>query len=238
VGRLAGGRGGYCFHLNGAFGALLRHLGFGVTLHRADVQHTAGGPVEEGHHLALTVTAGGRAYLADVGLGDGLHDPLPLRPGRYTQGSFTFVLERTPGGWRFTNHERGSFRFFEFDEAPARLPEDFAEIHEWFATSPESGFVRTLTAQRRDAEGFDVLRGCVLRRLDASGQREREIVSAEEWYAILTGLFGLDLSDLDAATRRRLWARTWAAHERRRAARAAAGQAAGGGMMADPSGES
>jgi arylamine N-acetyltransferase len=110
---------------------------------------------------------------------------------------------------------------FEFDEAPARLPDDFTDIHEWFATSPESGFVRTLTVQRRDAAGADVLRGCVLRRTDATGDTDREIATAEEWYATMTGLFGLDLGDLDAATRERLWARTRTAHLAWRASREA-----------------
>jgi N-hydroxyarylamine O-acetyltransferase len=216
VARLAAGRGGYCFHLNGAFAALLTHLGFGVTLHRAAVQHTTDGPLEPGHHLALTVIADGEPYLADVGLGDGIHDPLPLRPGTYPHGPFSYVLTRPPTGWRFTNDPRGSFRTFEFDTAPARLPEDFAEIHEWFATSPDSGFVRTILALRRDAKGVDVLRGCVLRRLDAAGDTAREIDTPEEWYATLTGLFGLDLSALDAATRRHLWTKTRTTHEARR----------------------
>ncbi|MEV0838866.1 arylamine N-acetyltransferase [Actinocatenispora sera] len=221
VARLAAGRGGYCFHLNGAFSELLRHLGFAVTRHRAAVRHAADGPVERDHHLALTVVADGMPYLADVGLGDGIHDPLPLRPGSYTQGPYTYTVGRTGAGWRFTHDPRGSFRMFEFDDAPARLPDDFAAVHEWFATSPESGFVRTLTVQRRDAAGTDVLRGCVLRRTDATGETSHEIDTAEEWYATMTGLFGLDLGDLDAATRERLWTKTRTAHLAWRASREA-----------------
>ncbi|BCJ36633.1 arylamine N-acetyltransferase [Actinocatenispora thailandica] len=212
VARLAAGRGGYCFHLNGAFSELLGHLGFAVTRHRAAVRHAADGPLEPDHHLALTVVADGLLYLADVGLGDGIHEPLPLRPGSYPQGPYTYTIGRTGTGWRFTHDPRGSFRMFEFDTAPAWLPEDFADVHAWFATSPESGFVRTLTAQRRDAGGTDVLRGCVLRRTDAAGETAREIDTAEEWYATLTGLFGLNLGDLDAPTRDRLWAKTRRAH--------------------------
>lgn len=216
--RLARGRGGYCFHLNGAFAALLTHLGFAVSSHRAAVRHAGGGLLEAGHHLALTVDVGGEFFLADVGLGDGIHDPLPLREGPHKQGPFTYTLTRTSAGWRFTHDPRGSFHSFEFESGTASLPEDFAEIHEWFATSPESGFVRTLTAQRRDATGIDMLRGCVLRRVDADGETRREIDTSEEWYATLTGLFRLDLSDLDAATRAHLWTKTRTAHEAWRAA--------------------
>lgn len=35
VDRIVRGRGGYCFHLNGAFAALLTALGYEVALHRA-----------------------------------------------------------------------------------------------------------------------------------------------------------------------------------------------------------
>src|SRR4051794_41900632 len=51
------GRGGYCYHLNGALGALLRSLGYAVTGHVGGV-HGPGGPDAEstGNHLVLTVT--------------------------------------------------------------------------------------------------------------------------------------------------------------------------------------
>ena len=50
------GRGGYCFHLNGAFSELLRSLGYAVTRHVGGVHGPAGpdeGPL--GNHLVLWV---------------------------------------------------------------------------------------------------------------------------------------------------------------------------------------
>src|SRR5918993_4049066 len=41
---IADGRGGYCFHLNGALGAVLRALGYDVTTHAARVQGAADRP--------------------------------------------------------------------------------------------------------------------------------------------------------------------------------------------------
>src|SRR5688500_5469650 len=49
-------RGGYCFHLNGTLGAVLRSLGYDVTTHAASVQGAPDrppGPV--GDHAALVV---------------------------------------------------------------------------------------------------------------------------------------------------------------------------------------
>lgn len=49
-------RGGYCYHLNGAFGLLLGTLGYRVANHTGGV-HGPGGPdpAEKGNHLVLTV---------------------------------------------------------------------------------------------------------------------------------------------------------------------------------------
>ncbi|MEF9884638.1 arylamine N-acetyltransferase family protein [Streptomyces sp. P9-A4] len=222
VARILRGRGGYCFHLNGAFGELLTALGYEVTRHRAGVQGTPEDPANaDGDHLALTVRLDGERWLVDTGLGDGPHEPLPLREGSHTQGPFTYALAPStavPGGWRFTHDPRGSFTGMDFTPEPVDLS-SFAEEHVRLSTSPESGFVRVLSAQRRDAEGVDVLRGRVLRRTGAGGTDERTIESADDWYDVLAGMFRLDLTDVDAPARAELWHRVRAAHRRWEAAR-------------------
>ncbi|MGW1352248.1 arylamine N-acetyltransferase family protein [Streptomyces sp. NPDC002409] len=220
--RIARGRGGYCFHLNGAFGALLTALGYDVTLHRAGVQTTPEAPAgASGNHLALTVRLDGERWLVDTGLGDGLHEPLPLREGSHAQGPFTYALAPSvaePGGWRFVHDPCGSFTAMDFAPDPVELS-SFAAEHVRLSTSPDSDFVRVLTAQRRDAGGVDVLRGRVLRRIRAGGTDERTIDSADEWYAVLTGLFRLDLTDVDTSARAELWHRVHTAHRAWEAAR-------------------
>ncbi|MEU9999967.1 arylamine N-acetyltransferase [Streptomyces sp. NPDC050848] len=222
VARIVRGRGGYCFHLNGAFGALLTALGYDVTQHRAGVQGTPEDPAgASGDHLALTVLLDGERWMVDTGLGDAIHEPLPLREGSYTQGPFTYGMapsEAAPGGWRFTHDPRGSFTAMDFAPDAVELP-SFAAEHIRLSTSPESGFVRVLTAQLRDAKGVDVLRGCVLRRTHAGGTDERTIDSADDWYEVLTGVFRLDLTDVDAPARAELWHRVHTAHQKWEAAR-------------------
>ncbi|BCJ27808.1 arylamine N-acetyltransferase family protein [Actinocatenispora sera] len=67
--------GGFCFELNGAFGLLLRELGFSVRLVRAAVNRLRDGESAWGNHLALLVGTERGPMLADVGFGDGFLAP-------------------------------------------------------------------------------------------------------------------------------------------------------------------
>ncbi|MCF2530763.1 arylamine N-acetyltransferase family protein [Yinghuangia soli] len=222
VARILRGRGGYCFHLNGAFAALLAALGYDVTLHRAGVQDEVEDPDGPGgDHLALTVGLDGERWLVDTGLAGGIHEPLPLREGTYTQGPFTYAMAPStvvPGGWRFTHDPRGAFTAMVFAPEPVDLSA-FTAKHLQLSSSPESGFVRVLQVQLRDAKGVDMLRGCVLRRIDADGTHERIIDTAAEWYDLLADVFHLDLADVDTPARARLWHRVRAEHQGWEAAR-------------------
>ncbi len=70
-------RGGFCYELNGAFAALLRALGFQLTLLSARVARPDGSYGPEFDHLALRVDLG-EPWLADVGFGDCFLEPLRL----------------------------------------------------------------------------------------------------------------------------------------------------------------
>jgi N-hydroxyarylamine O-acetyltransferase len=219
--RIAGGRGGYCYHLNGAFALLLSALGYGVRRHRGGVQGRGEPrPVgATGNHLALTVhglpnrASPDGMWFVDVGLGDGLHEPLPLRTGEFADGPFRFGLAPSTVeflGWRFTHDRSGSFEGMDF-RADLATEAEFADRHEWLSTAEASPFVQVATAQRRDAGGVDLLRGRVYRRLpDGTG---RELGSMAEWFALLADVFGLTLPDVAAAERQALWRRISAAHE-------------------------
>ncbi|MER5547269.1 hypothetical protein ABT072_33615 [Streptomyces sp. NPDC002589] len=108
----------------------------------------------------------------------------------------------------------------DFAPDPVELS-SFATEHARLSTSPEPGYVPVLTAQLREAKGVDVLRGCVLRRIDAGGTGERTIDSAADWYDVLasvfrlnlTGVFRLNLTDVDAPARAELWHRVHITHQ-------------------------
>ncbi|MFE2477301.1 arylamine N-acetyltransferase [Streptomyces sp. NPDC001194] len=222
--RIAAGRGGYCFHLNGAFALLLEHLGFAVTRHLAGVLVAAERERRDvnGDHLALTVRVGGEEYFVDAGLGDGPHEPLPLRAGTHRQGRFTYELGPLGGdlpGWRYV-YEAGPCPVVNILSAPAAIPADFEATHVRLSTAPDSGFVRTLALLRRDAHGTDALRGRVLSRTEpAKGTTERVLDTPGEFWAVVGGLFERKLDDLTPADRTALWGRVCAAHETWLAAR-------------------
>jgi arylamine N-acetyltransferase len=161
--RIAGGRGGYCFHLNGAFSALLASLGYQVTIHRGQVKKSnrpATG-VDFPNHLALTVNVDGRHWFIDVGLGDALHSPVPLEPSSFRQGPFMFKLLPTVNGWRFEHDVDGSFNVMDWENSAAEA-EDFALSHKELSTASESTFVRNLVVMRRCACQIDTLVGRLL----------------------------------------------------------------------------
>src|SRR5262245_39731528 len=60
-------RGGFCYELNGLFAALLRALGFDVTLLSAGVARAGGGFGPEFDHLTLRVTTDDRPFAATQG---------------------------------------------------------------------------------------------------------------------------------------------------------------------------
>ncbi len=214
--RILRGRGGYCYHLNGAFSALLHALGYRVTRHLGGVQGSAAdAPNVDRNHLALTVTglpdAPETAWLADTGLGDGPHEPLPLREGTYVQGPHTYRLRPSavaPGGWRFEHDPSGSFTGMDFAPGVAEMA-DFTAKHAWLSSAPESGFVRVCVLQRRDAAGVDTLRALTL---DRHGAKEL-IESPGDWWAAAGDVYGIPAALFTDEERERLWRRCVAQHE-------------------------
>ncbi len=226
IGRVLRGRGGYCVQINMAFSALLTSLGYQVSWHRAGVQ-ARGRPPLSGRapapHLAPVVNLDGELWLADIGFGDGLYQPLPLRAGIYRDGPMAYRMIRSaadPGGWRVEHDPRGSIAGIDFPMEPAGH-EDFAEWHPFLATSPESRLTRAALVMRRDFSGADCLTGCVLRRIDGSGTTVSELATPESWFGAIADVFGLPLDDLDSDERAGLWTRVRTAHEKWQARRAA-----------------
>ena len=216
----AQGRGGYCFHLNGGLSELLRSLGFAVTRHVGGVHGPEGpAPGDLTNHLVLTV-AGLPAsenpdgvWYVDVGLGDALHEPLPLIPGTYVQGPYTLGLEATPGGvgdWHLTHDPAGAFSGMSWRASPADMG-DFAARHVRLSTSPDSQFVKLLTLLRRDATGVDALRGLTLGRY-GSNAASATLATEADLRQALGDVFGIDVSAIDGTAFTTMWERVHASH--------------------------
>jgi arylamine N-acetyltransferase len=194
------GRGGYCYHLNGALSEVLYALGYAVDRHVGNVTAT-GMPASQSaaNHLVLTVrelpTADNPAgtWYVDAGLGDALHEPLPLQEGTYRQGPFQLVLERAAGRsstWRLVHDPAGGFQTMTWDQSPVTMSV-FADRHEWLSTSPTSAFVRVAMAERRYATHVDVVRGLVRMQVGDGHGANQTYTRREDWFSVLADDFGI-----------------------------------------------
>jgi N-hydroxyarylamine O-acetyltransferase len=222
VARIAlSGRGGYCYHLNGAFGELLRSLGYTVSGHVGGV-HGPGGPDADsaGNHLVLTVSGlptsenPSGIWYVDAGLGDALHEALPLGAGVYVQEPFRLVLTEPPDGvgeWHLTHDPAGGFAGMGWTTTEAE-PAQFTRKHRWLSTSPDSGFVQVAMAERRDATGVDVIRGLVLTRIGRGAGSGEPLTKRDEWFGVLADVFDLRFDATGPEMLDHLWNRVLDGH--------------------------
>jgi arylamine N-acetyltransferase len=220
------GRGGYCYHMNGALGLLLSSLGYAVHPHVGGV-HGPEGPDADvmGNHLVLTVDRlpteanPSGVWYVDAGLGDALHDPLPLIAGIHDQPPFRLSLDQVDSGrtWHLTHDPGGGFAGMTWAVGPARR-EDFEAKHRWLSTSPDSGFVQVAMAERRDCSGVDVLRGLILSRIGDRAHTTQPVIHRAEWFDLLADVFALRFDTSTVEARDRLWASVLDGHRRWQAA--------------------
>jgi len=184
-------RGGFCYELNGMFGALLRELGFRVTMLSAEVAREAGGFSPEFDHLALRVDLD-EPWLADVGFGDGFRLPLNLnddaaqeQDGRMyritVDGEYRVLLRRDTDDWTPQ---------FRFTLRPRAL-EDFAERCRFHQTSPESHFTLGRICTLATPEGRVTLSGLRLIVTTGAERTERLVAGEGEYAAVLRQTFGV-----------------------------------------------
>lgn len=136
------GRGGYCYEHGTLFAAVLEHVGFTVDRLLARVGQQRSRPRPR-THMALRVTHDDRAWLADVGFGTGLLEPLPWLPDTdHHQGDWTYRLRATgPGSWALRERGSGDWRtLYEFDDQPQQAA-DVEMANHWTSTHSTSPFV-------------------------------------------------------------------------------------------------
>ncbi|WP_240535380.1 arylamine N-acetyltransferase family protein [Rhizobium freirei] len=187
-----GKRGGWCYEMNGLFGAALTALGFHVTRLCGGVNREMIGDVAIGNHLTLRVDLD-QPYLAEVGLADAIVEPVPLAVGPISQRGFDFSILQTDDGWlRFNNHANGLAHSFDFrpdhsDEAA------IAATLGWLTRDPGSPFTNALAILRHTADGYVALKNDCLRSVTANSVSERRITSADHLADTLNATFNLDV---------------------------------------------
>ncbi|HVO79563.1 MAG TPA: arylamine N-acetyltransferase [Terriglobales bacterium] len=186
-------RGGFCYEMNGAFAALLRGLGFKVTLLSARVPREDGSDGPEFDHLTLRVDLNG-PWLADVGFGDSFLDPLRLELGsEQPQDGRSFRIVEERGSLHVERLEPGKpwKREYSFGLAERRL-EDFSAMCHYHQTSPESPFTRKSVCTRATVDGRITLAGKKLI-VTRAGQRSETVLTDEERVRVLREEFGVVL---------------------------------------------
>ena len=187
-------RGGFCYELNGAFAALLRALGFNVTLLSARVAREDGSASPEFDHLALRVDLE-QPWLADVGFGDSFVEPLPLITDvEHTHGTraFRLVEEGSTVLMEMTDSQGNWKRQYSFKLTPRRL-EEFKPMCHYHQTSPESHFTQKKICSMATPGGRITLAD---RRLivTLNGKRKEVALDSDtEWLSALKDRFGIVL---------------------------------------------
>lgn len=187
-----GRRGGWCYEMNGLFGAALAALGFRVTRLCGGVDREKLGDIAIGNHLTLRIDLD-RPYLAEVGVADAIVEPVPITPGPISQRGFDFSIMPADGGWlRFNNHLRGIAKSFDFqpdhsDEAA------MAATHGWLMQDAGSPFTNALAVLRHTADGYVALQNDCLRRVTANSLSEQRITSADHLCNTFETVFDLHI---------------------------------------------
>lgn len=187
-------RGGFCYEMNGAFSALLRTLGFKVTLLSARVPRADGSEGPEFDHLTLRVDLD-EPWLADVGFGDSFTEPLRLKT----------VIEQEQSGRRYRiveadgllqvesrNRDADWKPEYSFTLKPRQL-QDFAGMCHYHQTSPESPFTRKKLCSIATEDGRVTLSEMKLI-VTRNGQKTESMVNSEDdWRNLLRDRFGVVL---------------------------------------------
>jgi N-hydroxyarylamine O-acetyltransferase len=199
-------RGGFCYELNSLFAALLRELGFRVTLLSARVPIAENRVGPEFDHLTLRVDLD-TPWLADVGFGESFIEPLPLLPNaEQFQRNVFYCLDNREDRWRVLRFspEPGNRRgvpvlsdsasewrmLYDFTLQPRRLS-DFDGMCRHHQTSPESHFTRNRVCSILTPTGRVTLTGTRLVITEDGQRRESTLATAQEYDAALQQYFGI-----------------------------------------------
>lgn len=188
------GRGGFCYELNGLFAALLRELGFSVTLLTAGVAKPTGGFGPDFDHMALMITLENK-WLVDVGFGDSSREPLliDLRDVQSNGGRLFKIREE--GKYYLLSESGNGIEWkdqYRFTLRPCEL-QDYTEMCRYHQTSPASIFTQRKLCSIAKPDGRLTLSDMHL--IDTSGNEriERIVKDEAEYNEILGKEFGIVL---------------------------------------------
>lgn len=199
-------RGGYCYEQGVLFAAVLDRLGYHVRRLLARIGYDATQPRAR-THMTLHVTSPHGEWLADVGFGAGLLEPLPWSGDATEQGSWAYRLDDRPDDIRVLE-ERGSVDWvplYSFTTEPQHAS-DVEMANHFTSTHPSSPFVGQAIAMRREKHRRVRMRGRTVETLHPDGTSQFFSVPDDRLGEVLDTTFDIPLSGqevevLVAATR-------------------------------------
>ncbi|MFD9427763.1 MULTISPECIES: arylamine N-acetyltransferase [unclassified Streptomyces] len=198
-----GGRGGYCYEHNTLLSAVLKRLGFTVTLLAARVLlGAAPGDIRPRTHMLMRVDVpgGDTPWLADVGFGavSALLEPIPLvADAELFDGPRHHRLVHTPHDgplelWELQTEKGGAWEpQYAFTLEPFEAP-DFDVINWHIATNPRSPFQQAVYAQLTRPGSHLALSGLdLVETADDGTVTERQLPDSAEALRVLRDDFGI-----------------------------------------------
>lgn len=180
-------RGGFCYELNGLFAALLRELGYAVTLVSAFNVADDGTRGADFNHLRLLVETAGETMLADVGNAGRMLRPVPLAPGEY---GGVRVHRDEDLWWTAERHADGRWeRDWSWTLQPRELA-DFADRCRYQQHDPKSHFVPRRLASLPVGDARLTFLNGLLAETGPAGRSEWQL-DAEKERAVLAERFGI-----------------------------------------------
>lgn len=194
-------RGGYCYEHGMLFGAALERLGYPVDRFLA----RTGDPVEHPRprtHMVLRVAVGDRPWLADVGFGSGLLEPLPMETtGAVRQGGWSYRLvagdDRT---WRLRELQGADWVTLQTFTAEPLYWVDVAVANYNTATHPDSPFTQRPIVVRKDDHTVRSLIGREFSVTTPDRSVRRRDLADDEFAPVLRAEFGVVLTPAEVAT--------------------------------------
>ncbi|HEY3687771.1 MAG TPA: arylamine N-acetyltransferase [Streptosporangiaceae bacterium] len=194
------GRGGYCLEHAALFGAVLDRLGFPVVRLNARIAAADASKIRPRTHALLRVGTDGGPWIADVGFGFGVPEPVPLADGAVSeQGPWAYRIERYGPGWRLLSREAdGTWSpLHTFIEDPQHWV-DYFTTNYFVSTHATSPFVGHAVAMRTTDAARTRLRGRELTTIAPDGRTDVRALDDDSLVAVLRGTFGIALPDDDA----------------------------------------
>jgi len=191
-------RGGFCYECNGLFAELLASLGY--TVSRLSARMALGGKIgPEFDHMVLLVSLD-REYLADVGNGRSVRDPLSLEGDETSEAEgVEYRVGAHAEDYALYYREAGSdwLPRFLFSTIP-REQSEYSEMCEYHQTSPQSTFTQKRLATIATPQGRITLLDSRLIEVNGAERKEQELASEDEVLRFLRSRFGIKLADADS----------------------------------------